>query len=117
MDYFGTVLFYCYNYSLKTYRTGVVFGGRSVHLWHLHVFNFKRTIFTDQVLVYECVLAVVFHMQHSNLLCEKCVFFVFFLSSSLTSGQKANFSVFSVLSIDNKVSYVLICSGHTWVHQ
>ena len=64
--------------------------------------------FTDQALLYRRVL-VVFRMKYFNLLCEN-VSLCILLSASLTCSQKANFLVYPILSIDNKISYVLCYS-------
>ena len=61
--------------------------------------------FTDQALLYRRVL-VVFRMKYFNLLCEN-VSLCILLSASLTCSQKANFLVYPILSMDNKVSSLM----------
>ena len=64
--------------------------------------------FTDQALLHGRVL-VVFIVKYFNLLCENVFFFLLLcilLSASLACSQKANFHVYPILSMDNKVSKV-----------
>ena len=77
--------------------------GREERQWHLVLT--ADMLFTDQVLLYGCVL-VLFLTKYFNLQCEN-VLLCILLSASLTCSQKANFHVYPVLSMDNKVSCAL----------